>query len=113
MRWSNAAPFIESGESLRVTPEAVCLGICWEWAYWCFHKDMNHLCQKGGICFLAQTQMCPNPILSLLVVGAYRVQLLLRYHFSNILLIQEVACLGGARGIKADIMQMNESVSGE
>lgn len=54
MSCCSAAPFIESGESLRVTPEALCVGICWEQAYQSSHKDRNQLCQKDGICFLAQ-----------------------------------------------------------
>lgn len=40
-----AAPFMESCGSLRVPPEALSVGTCWEQACQCFHKDSNQLCQ--------------------------------------------------------------------
>lgn len=56
----NAAAFTESQESLRVTLEALSLGICWEQTYQCFCKDRDQLCQEDEFCFLAHTQICPN-----------------------------------------------------
>lgn len=114
-----AAPFMESCGSLRVPPEALSWGICWEQACQCFHKDRNQLCQENLWPGTAPNVPKHNPcmkkraaaILSLLIVRTCSFQFLLRSNFSSVLLVTEGTCLAGARGIQANSRQVDESVS--